>query len=111
MKRLADLLFIWGWLALAAGFVLFYLVCEALGWRAFTCALSGTLPLGPAGPSLELAMLGLVYVIAYLGATLLAPVLALAAGIQWIGQHFLRRPARDVPGADKREETNEPAAS
>lgn len=91
MKRLADLLFIWGPLVLAGGWLGGYLVCEGLGWRAYASVLSGTLPPGPAGSAEARAALGLVYVLAYLGATLLAPVLALMAGLQLLTPWLLKK--------------------
>ena len=62
------------WMAVAA--CLLYAVCHGLGWREYAAFLSGS------APASDLCLgLGIVYVIAYFGFVLVAPILFLAAGI------------------------------
>lgn len=61
---------------LAACFAVVYLACHLLGLRESVSLLSGTLP----ATELEL-FIGLFTVMAWFGAVLVAPVLALAAGL------------------------------
>jgi hypothetical protein len=53
------------------------------GWRESTTVLSGTLPPGASGWA-EPTRQALLYIAAYLGCTVLAPILALAGLIQWL---------------------------
>ncbi len=76
-----------GFATVAIVLALGYLVAELLGWREYAGFLSGTLP---AGASEFRAALGLLYVIAYLGFVLAAPILLIAAGLFAL----LLRPAR-----------------
>ena len=69
-----------GLLVRAALIALFFVVCHFAGWREHTSFLSGT----PAsvGESVNTsAVLGVVYMAGYFGLVLLAPILALAAGL------------------------------
>jgi len=67
--------FLW----IAAALVAVYLVCDGLGWREYTSVLSGT---AEPGNSSDLCwLLGVIYVVAYLGVTVVAPILVLATGI------------------------------
>ncbi len=59
-----------------------YAACEAAGWRTCTSFLCGMRP-GTEDPSTLLALAGMAYVIFYLLAMVLAPVLILAAGLSW----------------------------
>ncbi|MGO8688990.1 MAG: hypothetical protein ACLQLG_05095 [Thermoguttaceae bacterium] len=68
-----------GFLWLAAALVLVYLVCDGLGWREYTSVLSGTVEPGDQGG--RFLVPGLIYVAAYLGFVVAAPLLALAAGV------------------------------
>ena len=54
-----------------------YLVCDGLGWREYTSVLSGTVE--PGDQSGGFLVLGLIYVVAYLGFVVAAPILILAA--------------------------------
>ena len=66
--------FMWAALPLC----LLYAVCHVLGWREYTAFLSGS---APAGERTDLGLLlGIVYVVAYFGFVLVAPILLLAAG-------------------------------
>jgi hypothetical protein len=86
--------FVWAALALC----LLYAVCHGLGWREYTGFLCGSAPLG------ERAALclvpGIVYVVAYLGFVLVAPILVLASGIFALLVRPRRwdRPPREVAG-------------
>jgi len=67
-----------------------FLIAHLLGLRRFTSVLCGTMDTGElAGPFSALA--GLVYVLLYLGATVVAPILAIGAGLLWSVQHIARR--------------------
>ena len=55
-------------------------VCHAAGWREHTTFLSGT-PASADGGGRSSEVLGLIYMTAYFGFVLLAPILWLAAGI------------------------------
>ena len=88
-----------GLLLRAALLVAFYGLCQAAGLREYTGFLSGTHP-GTLAP-LPSALLGLIYLVAYLGATLLAPILLLAAGFLGLGRlarHYLRITKIDPAG-------------
>lgn len=62
-----------------------------LGLRAYTAILSGTAPPGASGG--EAVALGLVYVILYFAAVIVAPILAIAAGLSWAAAKLGRRRA------------------
>ena len=72
-----------GFLWLAAALVLVYLVCDGLGWREYTSVLSGTVEPGDQGG--RFLAPGLIYVAAYLGFVVAAPLLALAACLSSAG--------------------------
>lgn len=62
--------------AIAAGWG----VLEILGWREYACVISGTSPSG--NPADRWALFqGMVYVLVYFAGVLVAPVLAIAAGL------------------------------
>ena len=68
------------WLAWAAVLFAAWGVCHALGWRADTAVLSGTVD--PAHGSAQSVMLrGMLYAVAYLAAAVVGPVLVLAGGV------------------------------
>lgn len=70
-------------LACAALLALPFVVAHLAGWREYTGILSGTL--ASAGLAAEVqALLGLGYAAAFMVATILAPVFALAAGVVWV---------------------------
>ncbi|MCX6995812.1 MAG: hypothetical protein NTV49_01685 [Kiritimatiellaeota bacterium] len=76
-----------GLLLRAALLAVFFGLCEAAGLRDYTAFLSGTQP-GAHLPAVT-AVLGVIYLVAYFGATLLSPILLLAAGFLGLGR-FLR---------------------
>ena len=71
-----------GFVMLAVGLALVFVACHLAGLRSYTCVLCGQSPSGnPAdGPACSL---GCLYVLAYFGAVVAAPILALAAVIHW----------------------------
>ena len=72
-----DLLTPRGLLLRAVLFVACFAVCHLAGWRPHASILSGTVP-SPGGFGIQ-AMLGTLYLFAYVGITVAAPILALAA--------------------------------
>lgn len=67
-----------------------FLILHIVGLRRYTCFLSGTLD---GGGSMRYAAIlqGLLYVIAYVSCTVIAPILAIAAGIVYAaGRCFIR---------------------
>jgi len=99
MKRLLQSLraapAIRGLLLRAALLWLGFALCQAAGLRACTGFLSGTQP-GALRPELT-AALGIVYLCAYVGATVLAPILLLAAGFLALGPAVERQLRRRSP--------------
>ncbi|MEX0775426.1 MAG: hypothetical protein WD042_06895 [Phycisphaeraceae bacterium] len=90
-------LFLWGgllsappWVARAVLLLAIFALLHLLGWRADTAIISGTLPApGVAG---ELAILrGLLYVLSYFAAVLVAPILLIAAVLLTLMQLGPRR--------------------
>ena len=69
-----------GFVVRAAIIALFFAVCHLLGWREHTSFLCGTTGSTSAGGHLS-AVLGVIYIVAYLGFVLVAPMLVLAASI------------------------------
>ena len=71
-------------LLLRAGlFVAFFLVCHLAGWREYTMILSGTTPAGGDIATLQ----GILYILAHLGLTVVAPVFVLGAAIlAWLNR-------------------------
>ena len=66
-----------GWIVLGLASVLLFAGADALGWRNYTSAFSGTLPAeGKAGT--RLALLGLAYAGLYFTAVLIAPIFVIA---------------------------------
>jgi hypothetical protein len=64
----------------AGALIVLFFVAHLLGWREYTTFLSGT----PANPQLSFqtsAFYGMIYIALYLGVVLIAPILALAAGL------------------------------
>jgi hypothetical protein len=68
-----------GFLWAALGLCLLYFICHLMGWREYTAFLSGSAPPGEQGT--HGLLLGVVYMAAYFGFVLVAPVLVLASGI------------------------------
>ena len=73
---------------------MFYGLCQVAGLRDYTGFLSGTQP-GTLAP-LPGALLGVLYLVAYLGATLLTPILLLAAGFLGLGRFAWRQFRKQV---------------
>ena len=71
---------------LAAGF---FLVCHAAGLREYACLLAGTYPSGAGDPVLA-ELFCAIYLAAYAGFVLVAPVLLLAAGVFAVLERVLR---------------------
>jgi hypothetical protein len=59
-----------------------FVVAHLLGLRRFTSVLCGTMETGEPARML-CALAGLVYVLLYLGATVISPTLAIGAGLLW----------------------------
>jgi hypothetical protein len=68
-----------GFLWIAAAVLVVYLIGDGLGWREYTSILSGTVE--PGQPGGRFLVLGVIYVLAYLGFVVAAPILVLAAAI------------------------------
>ena len=81
-----------GLLLRAVLLAVFFGLCQTAGLRDYTGLLSGTQP-GPHTPAVA-ALLGGIYLVAYLGATLLSPILLLAAGFLGLGR-LLRHHVRE----------------
>jgi hypothetical protein len=69
-----------GFLVRAGILIVAWAVAHGCGLRADVCVLSGTIPGGGRGAALG----GVVYLVSYFGAVLVAPGLAIAAGL-WLG--------------------------
>jgi hypothetical protein len=73
----------------------FFLFCQLMGWRGSTMVLSGTRPVGLHAD--QAFMQGVLYVIAYLGVTVVAPVLILAAGVlAWLNRCVDNHPTKNI---------------
>ena len=83
-----------GLLLRAALLVAFFGICQAAGLRDCTGFLSGTHP-GTLAPGTTV-LLGTLYLVAYVGATALAPILLLAAGFLVLGRFALRHLRKQV---------------
>jgi len=80
-----------GGFALRAGAILvLYLVAHVAGLRECTSFLSGTMPLGSFGQYLN-GFLGIAYVLVYIGAVIVAPILIVAAGVFFLLQRWVMR--------------------
>jgi hypothetical protein len=84
-------------LKLAACFAVVYLACHLLGLRESVSMLSGTLP-----ATEEELFVGLFTVLAWFGAVLVAPALALAAGLHLAVVALAARVGRSRSSADER---------
>ena len=73
----------------AAALVIFYAICELAGLREDTTFLSGTVAGGAWATTVRL---GTIYLVAYFGCVLAAPIFLLAAGLLTIWQRLARRP-------------------
>lgn len=73
-----------GLLLRAALCALFFVVCHVAGLRRFTAFLSGTSELTGEWRTLS-ALLGILYIAAYVAVTVVAPVFVLAAALLWVG--------------------------
>ncbi len=71
-----------GMLLRAAVLVIVFGICHVAGLRQYTTALSGSSPGGTQPGALE-AVLGGAYAAAYLALVIVAPILAIAAGLLW----------------------------
>ena len=88
----APLLSPMGFVARALLLTLFFGVCELAGWREHTTFISGTVTTADTGINSSVTF-GLIYMLAYFGFVLAAPVLLLAATFLTIWRRFTRRPA------------------
>ena len=87
-----------GYLKAAVTLAVFYIVLHLLGWREYTCFLSGTITPGAVGT--RQAVMGAFYVFAYLGFVLAVPILLLASGIFSLLLRIAGRPQKTSPRAD-----------
>jgi len=83
-----------GFVARALLLALVFGACELAGWREHTTFISGTAASAEAGISSSVT-LGLIYMLAYFGFVLVAPILLLAAGMLTLWQRFARTPAAE----------------
>ncbi|MBI1840114.1 MAG: hypothetical protein HYR88_04600 [Verrucomicrobia bacterium] len=91
-----------GFLVWTCAIVALFGVTHALGWRENATILTGTVP-GDESPGAA-SLKAMAHMAAYFGATLVAPVFALASGIMVLLQRRLgsgRRPAQAAAGAEK----------
>jgi hypothetical protein len=72
-----------GLLVRALVLAVFYGAVHVAGWRQYTSFLCGTVEMVGGAVSWT-ACAGAVYLVAYLGAVVLAPILAIAAGLLWL---------------------------
>lgn len=72
-----------GLLVRALVLVLFYGAVHVAGWRQYTSFLCGTVEMA-GGTVSWTAYAGAAYLVAYLSAVVLAPILVLAAGLLWL---------------------------
>src|SRR5690349_6318389 len=71
-----------------------FAACELAGWREHTTFISDTATSAEAGVNSSVTF-GLIYMLAYFGFVLIAPILVLAAGILFLWQRFHRTSAAD----------------
>ena len=79
-----------GLLVRAALIAVFFVVCHLAGWREHTTFLSGT-PASAGGSVNTSALLGVVYMAAYFGLVLLAPIFVLGAGLLFAFERLASR--------------------
>ena len=93
-----------GFVVLAALIAGAYHVCHGLGWREYTCVLSGT---PPVGDSSDLTWLRAgIYVVFYFAYVLVVPILLIAAAVVLL----MQRAMNSAPGADMRLRAARPTA-
>jgi len=82
IKRMINLEFLTpkGFLVRAAILAVVFAVCHFVGWREHTSFLSGTAA-SASGAVHASAVLGVIYIVAYFGFVLVAPIFLLAAAI------------------------------
>lgn len=71
-----------GFLMLAVGLALVFLGCQLVGLRSYTCVLCGQSPSGNPADGAAYS-LGCLYILAYFGAVVAAPIFGLAASAYW----------------------------
>ena len=81
-----------GFLVRATLIVVFFVACHLAGWREHTTFLSGTATSADGSVNASI-LLGVVYMAAYFGLVLLAPILALAAGLLFAFERLASRRA------------------
>lgn len=74
----------------AVEFAIPFVIAHLLGLRRFTSVLCGTMETGEPARLLS-ALAGLVYVLLYLGATVVAPILAVGSGLLWGTERIAHR--------------------
>ena len=79
-----------GFFVRAAGLLVFFAVAHAIGLREWTCMISGTVPQNAFGNNLD-RYLAVTYLVFYLGAFIVAPILTIAAGIFYVLQRWTGR--------------------
>ena len=77
-----------GFMARALLLILIFSGCELAGWRDHTTFISGTATSADAGISSSVTF-GVIYMLAYFGCVLIAPILLLAAAFLTIRKRFL----------------------
>lgn len=96
-KRARILISPSGFLKIALGLSLMYVLFSLLGFRAYTCVLTGTLP--PGAENFDFGLLAAsFYFFAYFAFTLAVPALVIAAGIFWgVETIAIRRAKGEAP--------------
>jgi hypothetical protein len=78
-----------GFVARALLLVVLFAACELAGWREHTTFISGTATSAGAGVNASVTR-GLIYMFAYFGFVLAAPILVIAAFLALVWRKFLR---------------------
>jgi hypothetical protein len=70
-------------------------IAHLAGWREYTSVLCGTMP-DPSAAPWHAGYLGAAYAVCYLLATVIAPILILAAALLWMWKRWRRREGRGL---------------
>jgi hypothetical protein len=76
-----------GFVARAMLLAVVFGACELAGWREHTTFISGTATSADTGIDVSVTV-GLIYMLAYFGFVLVAPILVIAAALMWIARRF-----------------------
>ena len=70
--------------------IIAYIIFSLLGFCRYTAVLSGTSPTGHGISSIDIMIMG-VYVFSYLYATIVSPILCIAAGLLYCIMKFMKK--------------------